>query len=216
MSIDSTLEEEVIKENSSTMKCTKCDLKFRNKLDLKQHIEEVHIIIKVYACLVCDHKTTIQKENRIHVDTMHRSVQIRTERLTTEKEFDKGKEIKCSNCEYKCSLNIQLRRHQQLKHAEHIAKAPKLVTEEGNQGTGTKANLQSIFSCDKCDYDTENSKEIKDHIDRDIHNVLNQNKTINESTNLQRKQSRCGFCEYQTKEITELKEHESTKHGVVH
>ena len=72
---------------------------------------------------------------------MHRSVQILTERITTEKESDKGKEIKCSNCEYKCSLNIQLRRHQQLKHAEHIAKAAKLVTEEGNQGTKANCNL---------------------------------------------------------------------------
>ena len=48
----------------------------------------------------------------------------------------------------------------------------------------------------------------------------NQNKPIDESTpietNLQRKQVQCGFCEYETEEITHLKDHESTQHGVVH
>ena len=40
------------------------------------------------------------------------------------------------------------------------------------------AVMESLFSCDKCDFDSDNGVAVTEHISRGIHDVQHQNKTI--------------------------------------
>ena len=55
----------------SFLECSKCSKKFNDNGCLEKHIEEDHIIVKVYNCKACDYRTTLQQAFAIHVDTPH-------------------------------------------------------------------------------------------------------------------------------------------------
>ena len=41
--------------------------------------------------------------------------------------------------------------------------------------------LKELLSCDQCDFDTENSSALKEHIDKNVHDIHNRNKSFGES-----------------------------------
>ena len=55
----------------SGIECNKCLKKFDNNTSLEMHVQEDHIILKVYNCTSCDHRTTSLNEVKVHIDTSH-------------------------------------------------------------------------------------------------------------------------------------------------
>ena len=98
--------------------------------------------MKVYACAMCDHKTTMQDELRDHVVAKHLSVKMNVQKMevNTKSNDANVESIKCDKCKCECRLNIQLRKHYKIKHCQQ-------------------------FHCDKCDFTAESDAFLTSHIE---------------------------------------------------
>ena len=78
-------------------KCTKCEYKSSDNGNLQRHINSVHLKIKDHVCEYenCDMKFSENGNLQTHIKQVH----------------DKNKDFKCTECEYKCSTNSELKRH---------------------------------------------------------------------------------------------------------
>ena len=75
-------------------------------------------------------------------------------------------------------------------------------------------NIEPLFSCDKCDFDSDNWDDVKEHKNIDIHNVHNQNKTL-EDRKIYIEDVFCDFCEFRTNDSNKMKEHNEKSHGSI-
>ena len=48
--------------------CKKCSLQFDDQEELRRHMLKDHIIVNVYACTLCEYKTTLPSENKVHFE----------------------------------------------------------------------------------------------------------------------------------------------------
>ena len=53
--------------SQTSFSCRKCSKRFDNKGNLEKHVDEEHIILNVYNCASCKHKTTALQEHRLHM-----------------------------------------------------------------------------------------------------------------------------------------------------
>ena len=60
---------------------------------------------------------------------------------------------------------------------QHTANATGMGNHEYSKQTGL-LNVESLLSCDQRDFDSDDGDSLKKHIHDNIHNVHNQNKTL--------------------------------------
>ena len=76
--------------------------------------------------------------------------------------------------------------------------------------------MESLKSCDKCDFETEDMKELKIHQDKNVHDIVNKNNTIGCSKlELPQVALKCGFCDYTVTDKKSLDDHGYQKHGLI-
>ena len=57
--------------------------------------------------------------------------------------------------------------------------SPKVTNQPvGNLKDPTDPQIESIYSCDQCEFDTDRRGDLEKHNSRNIHNVENKNKTL--------------------------------------
>ena len=87
-------------------------------------------------------------------------------------------------------------------------------------GNVINVKADDLFSCDHCDFDSENSVELENHNVKNIHDIQIKNKSIieplvsakqNQSHRMQNFQ--CHLCEYEAEESSNIDEHNVITHG---
>ena len=131
----------------SDFKCSLCGKVIRTKLGIQRHVElfceecqkcsaervsfdihkKLHTIKPVLKCEKCDFTTIDAGSLNSHIQTIHKVVRIAVD-------IKDQVMIKCEHCEYKCKLNIQLKKHHKTVHE------------------GKEQELK--YNCDACDYST--------------------------------------------------------------
>ena len=95
-----------------------------NLRELQIHVEKNHVK-KKYGCQCCKFETDSQENQAIHNQVEHQNLRVDIEK--------KGQiEIFCDQCEYKCRLNIQLKKHKKNNH-----------------------NIELKYSCSECSYSSD-------------------------------------------------------------
>ena len=84
--------------------------------------------------------------------------------------------------------------------------------------------LESLFSCDQCDYDSDTRENLNIHNDRNIHDVHNLNSTLEEKDYPKHAETikldevklmTCYLCKYETYDQSKLDDHGFSKHGII-
>ena len=86
------------------LECRKCSKEFSNKENLKKHIADDHIIVKVYNCTSCEHKTTSPQVLKLHAGKEHPTS--KSQPLS----------IECKRCVFKSNDEDELNIHNQTEH----------------------------------------------------------------------------------------------------
>ena len=127
----------------------------KDRDSLKKHMEDNHLIITFYNCTTCEFKSTILKEFKIHVDTFHSRVQVDMSRIPGDKMSEEvSKTLGCSQCNYRCKYNIQLKKHNLAKHQLHECAECTFTTQSLEHITDHRNSKHAArnFNCDVCDY----------------------------------------------------------------
>ena len=99
-------------ETPHIFQCEKCQNTFHSDLDFEWHKETSHNEETVaYKCKKCDFIGQTQKDLNTHIQSIHMLTMVNIG--TTDQII-----LACDICEYKCKLNIQLKRHMKIKHTE--------------------------------------------------------------------------------------------------
>ena len=109
------------KPGHTVLECKKCSLQLNNQADLEKHMDEAHIICRVFSCTSCEYRTTKSNEYKIHLDTQHKTVHFSIIKQKIEEDLNSNlntSEVKCTLCDYSCRLNFQLKRHMVKIHAQ--------------------------------------------------------------------------------------------------
>ena len=76
--------------------------------------------------------------------------------------------------------------------------------------------IELLYSCEKCDFDSDNCNDVREHMNINIHNVHNQNRTLEDSKEeILIDDMLCDFCEFRTNDSLKLEEHSETSHGSI-
>ena len=113
----------------SSVVCNQCGLLFNSQVNLDDHINERH-----FKCAECPHVASTQKDLRCHIQVQHQKININIVR---------EKVIECAHCDYKCTYNIQLKKHIERKH--------------------TIPEKKSLIKCDGCDFSHYELEEVWHH-----------------------------------------------------
>ena len=74
--------------------------------------------------------------------------------------------------------------------------------------------IELLYSCEICDFDSDNWNDVREHMNIYIHNVHNQNRTLEDSKEeILIDDMFCDFCEFRTNDSLKLEEHSETSHG---
>ena len=103
-----------------------CGSSFKQKRDLKRHIESIHEE-KRYLCDQCDYKATCQTNLRTHQDSIHNGMRYLCENcgykathpsslLRHIKLYHKGRKYSCGDCVFDATRMIDLKRHKEKHH----------------------------------------------------------------------------------------------------
>ena len=114
--------------------CDSCQYQTINKQDYQKHSCGKHTDEPLTSDKNETQKT-VTNEFKIHVDSKPKSVRVDIEKIHERKDDVR---IKCGKCDYVCSLNIQLKKHTNSKHADDC--------------------------CEQCNYKSENQAMLKRHI----------------------------------------------------
>ena len=150
----SKMDQHMKEVHSIALKCQECDAKFDCRSDLKRHVKKAHTTDwRSVKCDKCDHVSRNDNEHRNHLHT-HRFTKL-TDGSFQCNECDKilepgsklrlHKHIYCDLCSYSCNQSILLDKH---KYRKHSIPLPSHYTQ---------------FKCDKCDYMTLASGNLKNH-----------------------------------------------------
>jgi hypothetical protein len=96
---------------TETLKCEKCEIECTGERQLIKHIQDVHELeaSKVHKCKKCEFQSVNISKLNEHRQVDHMVVKIN---IGKAEQFI----IKCDQCDYKCRLNIQLKKHIDVKH----------------------------------------------------------------------------------------------------
>ena len=205
-------------------RCEECDFSDSSRSGVKAHITRIH-----------------RKQNKgSNVDKMEHSTTISPPivgALTLEENVSQD----CQKCEKSFEDDIALRIHK-VRHEEdneivnqvvedllcNVCESVFKSSEEMNNHVLDKhkilnevvdVELENIFSCEKCDFETEREDELKVHIKNNIHNIISDIKEVTENAptaseisykhtyeeNLESKS--CPFCDLKSKNNDQLKKH---------
>ena len=89
-------------------KCNQCDYAATSTRNLEDHKKTAHVSVQ---CNQCDYAATSTRNLEDHKKTVHMKPFVNI--TLSEQEV-----IKCNKCEFKCRLNIQLKKHSEKKHRE--------------------------------------------------------------------------------------------------
>ena len=103
------------------------------------------------------------------------------------------------------------------------------IKDKVHDNASEPVRLESLLSCNQCDFDTDNNDSLLTHYKKNMHDVLNLNKTLEEKNTTQEveveteriKENRnntelsCHLCEYSTKVLREMEDHKFRKHGII-
>ena len=159
--------------------CKKCENHFDSQTSLSEHIEGKHLIIKIYKCNFCDHRSTNEKEFKIHNDTRHMTVKVKVKQNEVPGLKKQTITFDCSQCDYTCALRIQLQKHSSSKHewqkcepsteafpcefcSQVFANFP-LLQEHVNE-----LHTATLFECQYCVFTSENKSTVEKH-DKEEH-----------------------------------------------
>ena len=101
--------------------CPKCEILAVTLGELETHMLKCHLKPR-FKCEDCHHETNHHEELNIHIQVEHKTLKV-------EIQIKDQLEIPCDQCEYKCRLNIQLKKHKRTCHK----------------------NIQLKYNCDICE-----------------------------------------------------------------
>ena len=116
-----------------------------------------------------------------------------------------------------------------------------MSTQHQSEGMNTKVDfkanapenveVESLFSCNQCDFDTNKSDYLIKHYKKNIHDIHNLNKTLEDDNTPQKDELQkgssprnqieenvaysCYLCKYETRSSREMDNHGSSKHGII-
>ena len=90
----------------------------------------IHEMVLDISCEICPFTTKDEAEMKTHIQTLHRTIKVEV------KQEDQNV-IKCDQCEYRCKLNIQYKKHLELKHTNEGTYKCKYCEFNTNLGTHT-------------------------------------------------------------------------------
>ena len=98
--------------------------------------------------------------------------------------------------------------------SQHLPKA-----DDAAQNTDL-LDVESLFSCDQCDYATDDKNRMEKHDLDNIHNVHDRNKTLDEGQERNDEQEEiqtinCYLCGYETNYLKLMEKHGFQKHGII-
>ena len=100
-------------EKIEDLSCRICELEARDPEELKEHMNLLHTTGNKEHCERCGFVANSGKDFSTHSQTCHKTLQVDIKKI--------GKveiTIDCEQCEYKCRLNKQFKKHNSLKHIE--------------------------------------------------------------------------------------------------
>ena len=97
-----------MKENTAI--CGECGKGFENELQCTLHMTS-HELTLDSKCEICNFTTRDESELKTHIQSIHKIVKV-------DLNDEDQNVIKCNKCEYKCKLNIQYKKHMNLKHKQ--------------------------------------------------------------------------------------------------
>ena len=103
--------------------CNECEKCSPERVSFDIH-KQLHKIKPILKCEKCEFTTIDEPILKSHIQTTHKVIKI-------DMKVTEPIEFKCDECEYKCKLNIQLKKHKKSVHVE-----------EGN----------AMIQCDQCEF----------------------------------------------------------------
>ena len=117
----------------------------------------------------------------------------------------------CVQCSHQAPNEMELASHIAHEHPAPINCADctftALSAKDMENHVDVLHKMKELFSCSQCDFDSEDSNELKAHNDRDIHDIRTQNQTFKEAPVF-----KCHLCEYKTNEVDGLVTHKESQH----
>ena len=172
--------------------CEICGMKFRMKLFLRRHQENIHVKNRNINCNLCDFKTTQASNLTSHMKQRHSNekgfkcdqcgrafkVKMPLERhIRLVHEKDKCKEHKCDNCDFSTLHESSMKRHKISFHDNTVG-------------------MKSELNCPICNIVLKSKAGLKMHMKR-----IHEGKSLN-----------CSSCDYSTNIKTDLFKHMKNKH----
>ena len=143
------------------------------------------------------------------------SITCRTEKDLTEHKQQEHPLFKCGTCKFEGTDQLSLSNHTSEMHTKFVCEDCKftcLTKNDLEKHIDDDHRMKEVASCDKCDFETEDTKEMEKHVRNNIHEVKIQNKTIVE---IDSKLFNCHICEFEANTDEKMDEHMIGKHEFV-
>ena len=144
--------------------CQKCEHKFTQAQNLKQHVNAVHLKIRNFECQKCEQKFSAKGSLRRHTMRAHEPSEVKRE--------------KCEFCTYSTIYKSELKHHVDTVHLKIYnfmcqQCENKFPTMSKLRRHAIKVHEQIIkYECDKCEYAVDEHKVLRRHI-WGVHKVSN-------------------------------------------
>ena len=198
--------------NQQQFICKKCDRKFDNHTQLKKHKFTEHstsFISSENSLISIKHSTrnnSVMEEmllcEDITINMNEETVNENNRMINYTHDLNKKEEVK-----QLCVLPPS-NKFEEEDVSEDIKLSPKVVED---------IQLDCIYSCDKCDFESEVEKELEVHLANNIHNVMNSNKSLVDVSKVEECKDvvNCYLCEYTASDEKSMKVHGNDVHGIV-
>ena len=136
------------KKRTAHHRCTKCFFHTASQFHLKRHVQEVHVVKKLIACLKCDVKIELIKDFHSHMKSIH------PKKLKIAMKKKRIKSLrKCNICEYSSLLQKDIDIHK---------KTHTNIVKDNSKSTEKPDGVQ--HPCDKCTKSFTGRKPLKQHM----------------------------------------------------
>ena len=172
--------------------CNICGKSFKQKGNLRLHINGVHEGKRNFPCSICNYRGFQNNNLEKHMKAVH-------EGLT----FD------CEMCEFRCKTKDSLKKHNNIKHLgiEREKYPCKQCSSTFLHEKNLQIHLRSVhlgikssFDCTLCDYKASQKVHLKEH---------------NDNVHLKVKKFKCSYCEKGFYYKQHLHNHENSSHSLV-
>ena len=178
--------------NMGSFTCEECDYRYKDKWQLKIHVESIHEGI-IYRCSECNMKFSRKETFNMHTIAKH-----------------KGLVFQCDVCESKCSTPSNLKFHKKVAHTSEVFNCTQCAYKTKSKPTLRKHELHlhsaQQYSCEDCDFKSGYKTYLKIHFKRAHHGTMK----------ISSKAVFCTFCDHSTKTPHAMKKHTSIKHLGTH